>query len=803
MIRYLLVTTSLFASCAAFAQTGESQPAPQQKGGADASETGISDIVVTASRREENVQKAALSIQAFSTEALARAGVARPEDLSAIAPGVSIGTGGNVPQTYIRGVGNYATNSYSESAVAYNLDGVYISRGWATRGSFFDLDRVEVLKGPQGTLYGRNASGGAINLITAKPRLGERSGYVEMEAGNYELMRGEAAVNLPIGDTLALRASGQITSRDGYLSDGSQDEKGESARLRLLWEPSEDVSLLLTGGYQHLGGKGSGAVINPKLPGSAWRAATDPAVTAIFRAQPQIGGLLNVPATDGYLNIHVYSIGAELNWDLGPAKLTLLPAYRDAKLSDRTYLPGFRVDNNEHDEQTSFEARLSNESDRLKWVVGAYYFNEDQSNLPGRYLLFVDQGINVQTIEPGFKARIRSYAGFGQATFSVTEALRLTGGLRYTYERKTQDGVSGNFGPGLTPGGSPACGPLPAGETYFSTTALDFNTPSPPILVCRRDFALTGRLTYKSWTYKAGFEFDLAPRSMLYGNVSTGFKSGGFFPAPPPILATDPPNTFRPEKLTSFELGVKNRFLDNRLQLNIEAFYWRYRDHQESHIGPTRINGLFSFITENAGRAKSYGADLDLVYLATENDQISLKVQYNKSKYDTFTYNFPSGALHAPANTGCATSLVNPGSPIDPGQTTIIDCSGFQLVRTPTWSGTASYDHTFDLADGGKIIAGVRTQFASSSYLSIDFLETAKQDAYATVDADLSYTTPDGRLTITGYVRNITKEGVLTQAFVSPFIAPTPINQLAGPDGLVLATIRPPRTYGARVRLNF
>jgi iron complex outermembrane receptor protein len=757
MIKYLLATTSLFASCAAHAQTEQTPPAQGESG------VGIAEIVVTASRREESVQKSALSIQAISTEALSRAGVTRPEDLSAIAPGVSIATGGNVPQTYIRGVGNYSTNNYAEGAVAYNIDGVYVSRGWATRGSFFDLDRVEVLKGPQGTLYGRNASGGAINIITGKPRLGERSGHVEMEAGNYDLMRGEAAVNLPIGETLALRAAGQVTTRDGYLSDGSDDEKSQSARLRLLWEPSQDVSLLINGGYQHLGGRGSGAVINPPLPGSPWRAASDPAVTAIFRAQPGIGAFLNVPATDGFLNIDVYSIGAELNWDFGPAKLTLLPAYRDAKIRDRSYLPGFKVEDSEHDKQTSFEARLSNESDRLKWVLGAYYFNEDQANLPGRDVLFVDQGITIQRNMEGFRSRIRSYAGFGQATFSLTDALRLTGGLRYTYERKTQNG------------------------TFFSAGFPFFIPAIVPVVE---------ELSYKSWTYKAGFEFDLAPRSMLYGTVSTGFKSGGFFLGPSP-------NTFRPEKLTAFELGVKNRFFDNRLQVNLEAFYWRYRDHQESHVGPTSIPGVFSFITENAGRAKSYGADLDVVFMPTPNDNFSVKVQYNKSEYDTFTYNFPSGALHAPANTGCATSLANPGGPVDPGQTTIIDCAGFQLVRAPTWSGTVSYDHTFDFANGAKVVAGVRTQFASSSFLSIDFLPSAKQDAYATFDADLSYTTPDGRMTITGYVRNITEEVVYTQAFVSPFIAPRPINPLAGPDGLVFTTIRPPRTYGARLRLNF
>lgn len=766
MIRWFLVTTCLVTSGVAIAQEGDMPRTEAQAGG-------IQDIVVTASRRAENVQRAALSIQAISAEDLSRRGVTRPEDLSALAPGVSIATGGNYPQTYIRGVGNYATNSYAEGAVAYNIDGVYVSRAWATRASFFDLERIEVLKGPQGTLYGRNASGGAVNILTARPRLGERGGFVEMEAGDYDLMRASAAINLPITPTLALRASGQIVHRDGYLSDGYDDEKTQSARLRLYWEPHGDVSLLLTGSYQHIGGKGAGSVANPALPGSRWRGNSDPRVAEIARSEPGIGGLLVGFGDDGYVDIDVYALSAELNWNFGPATLTVLPAYRDAKLSDRSYVPGFLVDDNEHDKQSSLEVRLANDSEALKWVVGAYYFDEDQTNIGGRNLLFVSQGVNTQRV-PGFASEIRSYAGFGQATLSIADGFRLTGGLRYTYERKKQAGVTNSY-----------TFPNAVGAPCSGDFQFDPATPTPP-LFCRIDVPLTGRLVYRNWTWKAGFEFDVGPASMAYGNVSTGFKSGGFFAAPQP-------NIFRPEKLTAFDAGIKNRFFDNRLQLNIEAFYWKYRDHQESHLGPTSVPGFFTFLTENAGRAKSYGADVDLQFQPTVADNFSLKVQYNKSEYDSFLYSHPT-ANFGPPVTGCAVGAMTDGQ-----QT--VDCSGFQLVRSPTWTGTASYSHSFDLGNGGSITPGISTQFASSSYLSIDFLPTTKQESYATLDADLTYRGADGRLSVTAYVRNLTKAGVLTQAFHYPFVSSA--NALADPDGLVLAAIRPPRTFGARVRYAF
>jgi len=295
----------------------------QSENTSDSAPGGLEEVIVTAARREESTQKSALSIQAIGAEALSRAGVTQPEDLNAIAPGVAIATGGNVPQVYIRGVGNYATNAYAEGAVALNLDGVYMSRAWSSRGAFFDLERIEVLKGPQGTLYGRNASGGAINLISARPTQ-QAGGYFEGEVGDYNLYRATGAYNIPISETFSLRAAGQIIRHDGYLSDDYSDERSEAARLHALWRPVDGVSLLLTGGYQHLGGNGEGSVLNPGLPGDRWRGNTDPAVAAILRAEPGIGGLLPVPDQQAQVDIDVYTATAELNWAVGPGTLTII-----------------------------------------------------------------------------------------------------------------------------------------------------------------------------------------------------------------------------------------------------------------------------------------------------------------------------------------------------------------------------------------------------------------------------------------------------------------------------------------------
>lgn len=775
-LRLLCSVSAMALATAAVAQEAPPSAASAHSSASapQAEQAVLGEVIVTASRRSESAQRSALAIQALTSETLQRANVSKPEDLSAIAPGVQIGTAGPFPQAYIRGVGNYSTQTNAESAVAFNLDGVYISRGWATRGMFYDLDRVEVVKGPQGTLYGRNASGGAINVITARPELGRFGGFAEVQAGNYSLIQGTAAVNLPVSSTVAIRLAGQVVSRDGYLSDGYDDDKTQAGRLQVLWKPNDDVSLLLNANYQHTGGKGAGGVLSPQLPGDKFRGTSDPAVTAIFQAEPGIGQFLTFPKNDGFLDDTVKAVGAELNWNLGFATLTLLPAYRDATLQDLHYLPGFYVANNEHDKQTSVEARLSNNGDKLKWVLGGYFFNESESNLDGDPTLVVLQGIAAQ-VSHSLDLQTRSYAVFGQATYSVTDRLRLTGGLRYTYERKRDDEhVSSYSFPNQAP--PPIC----AGTSVFDPT-----TPELP-LFCRQDYPVQGTLTYNSVTYKAGVEYDLAPRSMAYANVSSGFKSGGFYLAPSP-------NTFLPEKLTAFEAGVKNRFLDNRLQVNLEAFYWKYRDHQESFTGPTSIPGLFTFVTVNAGEAKSYGADLDVVFRATPDDELSLKVQYNGSNYDVFKFSYLSSVFGPPV-TGCAVGPLQNGAQE-------VDCSGKPLVRAPKWTGTAGYNHTFELGEAGNLTASFDLQFASASYLTIDFLQGGRQEAYATENFDLTYEPTGKKWVVSAFVHNIGDEAVKNQAFRSPFISPA--NPLASPDGVIIATVRAPRTFGAKVRFNF
>ncbi|EZP74533.1 Outer membrane receptor protein precursor [Sphingomonas paucimobilis] len=784
-MKFLVLCGSPFAL--AFVQTAAAEvsatpadvPAGAEQSGsgasANGSSSGLADIIVTASRRSESAQRAALAIQAITGEDLAQRGVLRPEDLNAVAPGVNIGTAGNYPQVYVRGVGNYSANSFAEGAVAFNLNGIYVSRPWATRASFFDLDRVEILKGPQGTLYGRNASGGAVNVIYARPKLGSRSGFMEVEAGNYDLLRGTAAVNLPVGDTLAIRASGQIVHRNGYLSDGSDDDKSQAARLQLLYEPDSTFSLLLTGAYQHIEGIGAGGVPVPKISGkSAWTSITDPSLEPVYAGEPGVGPFLTRPTTAQNVNIDVLHVSAEMNWDLGPATLTVIPAYRRGKLEDLHNLTGFQTTDSEIDHQTSVEARLANESAAFKWVVGGFYFDEHQKRGDKPYSLLADIGPATAVLDVDQKSR--SYAAFGQATYSLTDALRLTGGLRYTYERKTLTGPTTNY---QLPTPGVGCAP---------PYVFNPGTPYPPQF-CTFSSRMDNRRAFKQVSWKAGVEYDVAPNSLLFFNASTGFKSGGFYPAPLP-------NSFGPEKVLAFELGSKNRFFDNKLQLNLEAFYWKYKGQQQSYFSATSTPGYFTFATVNAGKARIFGVDADIAFRPTDADTFNLQVEYINTKYQEFTItNYTS---LGPPVTGCDVGPLSPD-----GSTRPIDCAGFPLVRTPKWSGTASYSHRFELSSGFAIEPGASVQFASSSWLSVDYLGTERQDAYAMLDASLAFYAPGNQLSLTVFARNLTNEAVITQANRHLFIHSAPTNPNGGADGLIVGSIRAPRTYGARLRYNF
>ena len=768
LARLLLAGASLFSAAAAIAQESTGTAAPAAPATATDSTqaaptpatggTGVQEIVVTAQRRSENVQRSSLAIQVVGGESLARQGVSQVKNLSALVPGLSIANGGNQTQTFIRGVGDFSSTGLGQSAVAISSDGIYIADEASVSPLFYDTARVEVLKGPQGTLYGRNASAGAINIISNRPTQ-QLGGYISGEFGDYDAQRLIGVLNLPLTDTLALRAAGQYVHRNGYLSDGSDDDKQKDGRLELLWKPDSRFSALIVGDIEHAGGHGAGAVLLPRQPGTGkFTGAVDPINNAALIAAADVPPVLVVTpgagpnptlATENALNHDSVrdntqrNISAEFNYDLGFADLTFLPAYRTSNDYYFGYTSGFPFSDKETTRQQSYELRLSKNTDIVKAAAGLYYFDNNQTLQNASIISLLVPSLNTRlNTDLGTK----SYAAFGQATVSLADAFRVVGGIRYTHEHKTIDGTRTLVG--LT------------GDTISG---------------------YDGAANFNAVNFKAGVEYDLTRTSMAYANVSTGFKAGGFntFES-----ANGISNTFRPEKLTSYLAGVRNRFFDNRLQFNVEGFYWKYKNSQQSHLTYDPAGDL-QFETLNAGRATLYGADVDIVLKPAQADTITLTGEYLHSRFDQFIYQIPT-ANYSAASIGCAASAASAAG------FTNIDCSGKTLPRAPRFSGTASYQHDFDLAGGAVVTADADLNFATHRYLAVDYLPVENAPGYVRENASLTFTPASKRWSVTGFVRNISNKAVYVggvEAALSP--------------GIFYSNVDAPRTFGGRVNFNF
>ena len=759
----------LFAVCGSALSSGPAcaQAGEESTAASAANAAGIEEVIVTASRRRESAQTSSLALSVISGDELAAAGVTQASELATRVPGLTISQGGSTVQTYLRGVGNFATDASAESAIAYSINGVYISRPNGLGPIFFDLERVEILKGPQGTLYGRNASGGAINLITRRPSQATTL-EASLDVGNYDFLRVTGIIGGGLTDTLAVRAAVQKSRHDGYLSDGYNDQDTLATRLTALWEPSAALTLLLTGEYTDLGGMGETAVKRSLLtavPDDPWQG---PSIGDI--SQPPTAFIPTGPGTfgtrittDGYVDGRVRAVSANLDAHIGPVTLTYIPAYRDLRMDYRTFAPAFNYTLAETSRQQSHELRLAGENPRLKWVTGLYHFREDQTQLSELRALPLQN--NITDIDLGN----RSYAVFGDAVLAVRDPLRLIAGVRYSRDDKTQEG---------------------------STQAI---LPRPGLTNNH------GHRQFGKTSWRAGVEYDLGPAHMLFATVGTGFKAGGFFPS-----ASAPNNSFDPESLTAYTLGLRNRFRDNTLQVNVEGFYWKYHDKQERYLGAIGQTGAFSLLTTNAGQATLYGANLDIVFKPTATDQLNLAVEYLHSRYDEFRYRVyappPFGLAYGYGTlaTSCRLGPIAPVTGNDPfvptDATQEIDCSGKPLVRAPQWSGTVAYQHGFALAGGNQLVVGVDSQLASSQYLYPDFVGSGKDDGFATLNADITYRSRGGRYTLTAWGRNLTEEAIYTGGIRYSFSAPVAPQ---GDPTLFYASIRPPRTFGLTLKVAY
>jgi iron complex outermembrane receptor protein len=786
---------------------------------ANPEQEGLGQIVVTAQRVEESSQRAPIALDVVSPEELVRQNVIRAEDLSRTSTALSAtgSTGGPTTVFFVRGVGNATVNAYSDPAISFNYDGVYIGRPSSTSGVFYDLQRVEVLKGPQGTLYGRNATGGAINVIPNRPKLGEASAEFSFGYGNYDWLTGQAAVNVPLGENAAMRVAGSLSNHDGFQNDGTGKQREYAGRMQILFEPSDQLSLRLAADASHQGGSSlSGFYLGRVDPtfgptGFAVYSFTptgfsprqglfDPASQGLLASRfvSQVGHAGAVIDGMPFNDDDYWGVTAELNYETDAGTLTVQPAYREASLAyqfNGVFRGAFSA---EKDKQTSVEARWAGDiGAAVEYLIGGIYFDETIA-ATARY----DQQILTPYQE--FTTGTKSWAGFGKVTFHATDKLSLTAAGRYTSDKKRFDGTSNVY---ILFCGNPAppqdfCPNLPfipvlETEQQFIDFYTSRGIPITPVplfvlppqaggsqtapFVLRSPIVIDSSLKNDKFTYRLAAQYDITPSNMVYASYETGYHAGGFSVA-------RGVETYKPETIDAYTVGSKNRFFGNTLQVNLEAFLWKYKNQQFSQFGYDLGNPPATvFLTRNIGDSTIKGLDLDVDLKPTANTLLSASVQYLHGVYDSFTYFVPNQGL--PPNSTCAfapiTQTVN-GVPLALYQ---IDCSGKPAFNSPKWSFILNGEQTIPL-DSFQVILQAGTRYRSSSYSTADYLPFLQSKGNFVSDASITFSDNDERFFLSLYVRNIENSRRKLGGNINT-------------ANLVVSAVEQPRTYGVRIGGKF
>lgn len=657
---------------------------------ADTGAKRLQSVTVTARKTSEDIQDVPLSISAFDAQALADYGFTDSLSIDDQVPNLEIKTFGGNPNLFIRGVGNNDFNGTTVSPVSIYSDDVLQGMPGGQLMQMFDLERVEVLRGPQGTLFGRNTTGGAINFYSRKPG-NRQEGYLRVGIGSYNSREVEAAGTIiAIDGKLATRVAGKMQANDGdrrNLFDGSRANATDLAAMRAItrYTPSSDVEVLWNLHYgrdrsDYQQGKPIGAINGGNVLGYV-----DPA--------PNDAKYINVNRTDNRHHADTWGTNIAVTWHLGDYTLKSVTAYEDVEtdyLGDIDQSPQsldelrFQQDG----EQISQEFNLSYDGGgKLSWISGLFALNEDfgyRTSGP----LFGDVPGATLPLDAHSERETKTYALFGEATYQLTEAFSLTGGLRYTYEEKdaTLDSL-------LTYG---AFGTQPAGLTV------------PVIPETSRSES------WDAWSGRILAKYEFTADSMVYASVSRGFRSGGYN-----LGAFFDPNEFTtvdPEFLTSYEIGLKTTLLDDRLRANMAVFMYDYTDLQVFTFtqGSSTANPIVIAL-ENAADAEVSGFEGEFTAIPIEGMHLSLGVGYLDASYEDYVSDLAG------------------------------DLSGNRLPGAPEWNINFSAQQEFTLPGRWILTPRLEYVYVDQRYFDSNQLEAiSSRGSHELVNARLSLS-PEGK----------------------------------------------------------
>ena len=757
---------NLIAQVGTSAQQSQTTGRSQAKSGAeDTGDIGfrLEEIVVRARKRDENIQDVPISIAPFSQEDITSLSVRSLKELGQFATNLSFfqsEQGGGHASVFIRGVGQLNVSPSRDPGVGVYVDGVYLARMQGLDFDLAEVERIEVLRGPQGTLFGKNTTGGAINTVTLKPDLDEFSGSAEVTVGRYDRIDGRLGVNVPlIPGELATRLSVSSRNRDGYgrhidfatgdtlVDSGSIDRL--SARGSVYWEPTENFNGLLSFDYSdfdetstprkyvYVPGMRTPMAIYNRFP-----FINPPVTQANFGTADNYSNFSDALDTD---EMETWGVSLNLSWDFGDdLNLKSITAYRDSETlvsndSDGTPHQFIQTVRGSKFDQFSQEIQLSGQSfdDRLNWLVGMFYFEEsiDENN---RAELAVELFRFLGLPLPGNAVQLNdndgdSIAVFGQGTYSINDRLSLTAGVRYTDEQKSY-----------------------AQDTIHSLLGV----PLPGLVQTK--------VSFDSVTARAGLEYRFNDNLMVYASWAEGFLSGGVNTDVDAVAAGAPPS-YRPEELTTYEIGLKSDHLDGRLRFNAAGFYSDYEDIQiqvttAAVVGGVVTTGADTFVG-NAAKARIWGFEMDAELVPVENLTLAAGIGHLDAKYTEL------GTATAAAVRGLTTDT--------------------NFVRTPKWSATLSASYLMPLTGNGDIRADVKYSFKSAIEHNIPNNNLLTQDGYGLLNARLTWVSPGESWEMSVFGTNLTDEEYI--------MASTNFESL----GLINATYATPTEWGVSLKYNF
>jgi iron complex outermembrane receptor protein len=717
----------------------------------------LAEIVVTAQRREQNLQDVGTSVTAFDANTLQQLGFKDVTDVAGQVPGLQYNQYGATVTIYnLRGVSQNDFSDHQEAPIAVYADDAYIGSTGALAGSLFDLQRVEVLRGPQGTLFGRNATGGLIQYLS-KPPTDTPEAYLQLTGGNFGTFESEGAASGPLSDRVTARLSFDISSHSGYITNrighSIEDQNQYAIRLQFRVKPSDSGEILiklhaLTNSHETAGDYSWAA----SAPDATGRGVFAPPGT------PDLGGYVNTSTSPfnqaedrrGLFNRTVWGANVRVNWNFDAVSLASVTDYlkmqkRYGEDSDMSPNPIFNYDTGAHYQQFSQEFRLNGKQGGLRWIAGAYYLNYkttnfEQTTLPD-YIPPVPfpygnglADLNLKTSSPSV---------FGQLEYGFTDHWVGIVGARYTIDQKQylydySCNVCGPPTPNAPPGG------FPFNLTYSTATGYP-----------------DAEKTYRMPMGKVELDYKIDRDNLLYASVNRGDKGGGWSAPSSGYVNLNPAYTFLPtlrmnydeERLTSYETGFKSTFWDGAARLNGDVFYYDYKNYQGFFLD------VATQIVENID-AKVKGGELELAVVPLRGLHLQLGVSY----LDTQASNVPtpSGIL--------VTS---------------------QLPQAPPWSVNAVARYEWP-AFGGKLSAEADAKWNKQMYLELVNAPVDLQPSYTLTNARVGYSDPSGRWEVSAYCKNCFN--TLYRIYNL---------DLSGFLGINQSVYGPPRLFGASVAYHW